>query len=207
MDIDLAHMIASAMNVKLTVTQVPFDKLLDTLLSGKADMVISCMTIVPERNLKVAFVGPYALSGQSVMTTVKKSLTMASLKDLNRPDVRLAVPRGTTSEQLARNELPKANLLPAANMDEAVKLLIADKVTAVISDSAACAYAVLRYADKNLVATPPFTNEPLGIAIMPNDPHLVNFLGNFLVTLKGNNVLDALQERWFKDPGWIPLLP
>lgn len=207
MDIDLAEMIASAMGVKLTVVQTPFDKLLDTLQSGKVDMVISCMTMVPERNLKVAFVGPYMVSGQSVMTTVTKSLTIANLKDLNKPEVRLAVPKGTTSEQLVKNELSKASLMVTANMDEATKLLADGKVTAVISDAAACAYAVLRYSDKGLVATPPFTAEPLGIAVSPNDPLLVNFLTNLLITLKGNNVLDAMQERWFKDPAWIKALP
>jgi ABC-type amino acid transport substrate-binding protein len=207
MDIDLAGMIASAMGVKLTVVQMPFDKLLDGLQAGKADLVISCMTMTPKRNLKAAFVGPYVIGGQSLMTTREKSLTIPGLKDLNKPEMRLAVPKGTTSEQLAKKELPKVALTVAASMDEAVKLLVDGKVTAVMSDSAACAYAVLRHANKNLIATKPFTSEPLGIAVSPSDPLLVNFLTNLLLTLKGTNILDEMQEEWFRDPSWMKELP
>jgi polar amino acid transport system substrate-binding protein len=58
LDIDLALLISMAMGVKLNVEQMPFDELIPALESGKVDMVISSMAITPERNLKVAFVGP-----------------------------------------------------------------------------------------------------------------------------------------------------
>lgn len=32
------------------------------------DIILSGMTITPERNLKVAFVGPYLVSGKSILT-------------------------------------------------------------------------------------------------------------------------------------------
>lgn len=36
---------------------MPFTELLDALQSGKIDMIISAMTITPNRNTKVMFIG------------------------------------------------------------------------------------------------------------------------------------------------------
>ena len=59
MEIDLARLIAGALDVKLTLKQMNFNDLLPALQAGQVDMVLSGMTITPARNLKVAFVGPY----------------------------------------------------------------------------------------------------------------------------------------------------
>jgi polar amino acid transport system substrate-binding protein len=53
----------------------------------------------------------------------------------------------------------------------------------------------------------PFTYEPLGIAVPANDPLLVNWVENFLMTLGGSGGLQVLTERWFKDPSWLNKLP
>src|SRR5450759_3777039 len=54
---DLAGMMAAAMNVKLKLAPMGFSELLPALEAGKVDLVISGLTITPERNLKVAFMG------------------------------------------------------------------------------------------------------------------------------------------------------
>jgi polar amino acid transport system substrate-binding protein len=58
MEIDLARLISGALDVKLTLKQMPFNDLLPALQAGQVDMILSGMTITPARNLKVAFVGP-----------------------------------------------------------------------------------------------------------------------------------------------------
>jgi polar amino acid transport system substrate-binding protein len=64
-----------------------------------------------------------------------------------------------------------------------------------------------KYQDKGFVANPPFSAEPIGIAIRPDDPLLMNFLENFLFLVKGDGMLDAASKRWFADPSWISELP
>ncbi|HEX9879964.1 MAG TPA: transporter substrate-binding domain-containing protein, partial [Candidatus Binatia bacterium] len=53
----------------------------------------------------------------------------------------------------------------------------------------------------------PVTYEPLGIALPADDPLFVNLIENFLGTLKGDGRLRALQNRWFKEQGWLSELP
>ena len=55
-DIDLAKLMASGMGVKLDIKTMPFDQLLPALEKGDVDVVISNVTINPERNMKVAFI-------------------------------------------------------------------------------------------------------------------------------------------------------
>ena len=68
LDINLANLMANAMEAKLVIKIMPFDELIPALHSGKVDVVISNMTITPSRNLHVAFVGPYLTSGKCVVT-------------------------------------------------------------------------------------------------------------------------------------------
>ena len=74
---DLARLLANAMNVKVKFVTKPFNELLPALQAGNVDMVLSGMTITPMRNLKVAFVGPYFISGKAFLTKTK---TIAMLK-------------------------------------------------------------------------------------------------------------------------------
>ncbi len=134
LDIDLARMIAAAMDVKLRVVEIPFNDLLPALESGKIDMILSCMTITPDRNLRVVYVGPYFVSGQSILTTKDVAMNINSVEDINKSDFSIAVPAGTTTEKIAKLMLPKAKLVIAGSTDGALDLLRKKKVKAMMAD-------------------------------------------------------------------------
>jgi polar amino acid transport system substrate-binding protein len=94
LDADLSQFIARAMNVKLRVAVMPFNELIPALESGKIDMILSCMTITSERNLRVAYVGPYFMSGQSILTTKDIAININGLADINKPDCENNVAQG-----------------------------------------------------------------------------------------------------------------
>lgn len=207
LDIDLSRMIASAMNVKLRVVVMPFDELIPALESGKIDMILSCMTITPDRNLRVVYVGPYFISGQSILTTKDVAININGLADINKSDFSIAVPKGTTTEKIAKLMLPKAKLVVANTTEETLALLKNKKVKALMADYPYTSVTSLKYQDKGFVANPPFSYEPIGIAIRQDDPLLTNLLQNMLILLKGDGLLDAMAQRWFNDTAWIADLP
>ncbi len=51
---------------------------------------------------------------------------------------------------------------------------------------------------------PPITYEPIGIAVPQGDPHLINWLGNFLNILEKAGYMDDLGQKWFAHPIWLP---
>ena len=70
-DADIAAAIAMNMGVKVKFSKMQFSELLPALEAGKVDMVLSGMTMTLSRNLKVAFVGPYYISGKGILTKAK----------------------------------------------------------------------------------------------------------------------------------------
>jgi len=77
-DVDVANDLSAAMGVKLELVQKPFAELLPALERGEVDVVMSGVTMTPERSLKFNFAGPYYVSGKSVLT---KSKELASYGD------------------------------------------------------------------------------------------------------------------------------
>ena len=207
-EIDLARKMASAMGVKLRVEPMEFSKLLPALEKGKVNMVLSGMTITPARNLKVAFVGPYFISGKAFLTKIETIAKAKEATEVNSPNVKLTALRGSTSQYFVEQVLPKVQLVPAKDYHEAVNLVLQGKVNAMIADYPICLVSVYRYPNEGLISVvTPLTYEPLGIAVPSYDPHLVNWIENFMASLEETGGMDELKERWFEDISWLNQLP
>ncbi len=205
---DIAKQMAVAMGVKATFKTMPFAELLPALEAGKVDMVLSSMTITGKRNMKVAFVGPYFISGKTFLTTETWVASAKNPEEVNSPGTKLTALRGSTSQQFVQEAFPKATLLPAKDYDESVAMVLQGKADAMIADYPICLLSVIRYPDHNLISVvPPYTYEPIGIAIQKNDTLLANWLENFLGAMAGSGDLKELQQKWFKGGSWIKELP
>jgi len=205
---DLARLIAAGLGVPLKLTPMSFSELLPALETGKIDMILSNMTMTPRRNLKVAFVGPYFISGKAFLTKEKTIANAKNAAEINSPDTRLVALKGSTSQFFADKLLSKTQLTTAASYDEAVKMVIDDKVHALVADYPICVVSLLRYPDAELLSLiTPLTYEPIGIALPGNDPLLINWLENFLDSLEGSGRIEILEERWFENADWVKKLP
>jgi len=207
LDADISGLIAMNMGVKVKFATMSFPELLPALHAGKVDMILSSMTMTPGRNLKVAFVGPYFVSGKGVLTKLRTAPALQETDGLNRPELRVAALRDSTSQEFVQKAAPKARLVTTKTYDEAVDLLFKDEIDALIADLPFCAFSAFRYRDKGLTAgNAPLTFEPLGIAVQ-EDTLLINWLENFIKILEGSGSLQSMSERWFKESAWIDRLP
>ena len=208
LEVDIASLFAAGMGVKLTLKQVKFSDLLPALEAGQVDMVISGMTILPERNLKAAFVGPYFASGKSILTKAANADALSDSSKINNPDKVLVTLKGSTSQLFVERVFPKAKLVLTDDYDQAVAMLREDKAHAMVADYPICQVSVFRYPDAKLATLKnPISYEPLGIALPAGDPLLVNLVQNMLSTLEKSGELDLLMQKWFKDPSWVKSLP
>lgn len=208
MEMDLARFFANAMEVKLTLSRMHFNELLPALENGKVDMILSGMTMTPQRNLKVAFVGPYFASGKSVLTKKKNVESVDELSKMNQPDKVLVALKGSTSQMFVEKLIPKAKLVLADNYDQAVAGVRNDQAVAMVADYPICMVSVYRYPDAGFITlAKPISYEPIGVALPPNDPLLVNWVQNSLNFLEKSGEIEGLMSRWFKDTSWISQLP
>jgi polar amino acid transport system substrate-binding protein len=201
---DLARLMAKAMDVKVKFVTKPFNELLPALQAGEVDMVLSGMTITPERNRKVAFVGPYFISGKAFLTKIKTIAYADEAEDANNPKTKIVTLKDSTSQAFAEAFLDKTTLFTTGNYDEAVDMILQDKAHAMIADYPICVVSVFRYPEAGLLSVvTQLTYEPLGIAIPANDPLLMNWTRNTLNNIEGSGILDELKLKWFARGNWL----
>jgi ABC-type amino acid transport substrate-binding protein len=207
LDADLAALIADAMGVKLNVQKMAFAGLLPALEAGSIDMIISNMTMTPDRNLKVAFVGPYLTSGKGLLTKRSALGDAMKMEDLNNINYTFVALKGSTSEAVVRKGAPLAKLITAGSENEGIQMVIDGKADGMLADFPICMVAAYRHRGAGLVPVKaPITYEPIGIAVPRGDPQLVNWLQNFLHGIERAGYLKDLGEKWFAKPTWIDQL-
>ena len=208
MEVDLVNLLASAMGVEVKIVEMPFGDLLPALEKGDVELVLSLVTATLERNRRVAFVGPYYVSGKSLLT---KSSTVASIQETGQIDqasMRLVAMKGSTDERFAIRNAPKAKLITTPDYDQAVEKLLNGEVDAMLADAPIVQLTIMRHPNAGLVMLDkPLTIEPIGIAVSPNDPLLLNLVENYLGALRSSGGLDALRKKWFENAGWLTQLP
>jgi polar amino acid transport system substrate-binding protein len=208
LEVDLMKALAQSMGLTTRFVVKPFADLIPAIERGEVDVVISGMTITPERNARVAFAGPYLISGKSVLTKSPTIASADSVTSLDNADQRYAVLAGSTSEAFVEQVLPKAVSVPATDYDTAVQMVLDDEVDAMIADFPICQLSVLRHPEADLsTLMTPFTIEPLGIALPADDPLLVNLIENYLSTIENTGLLVQFKAKWFSDGSWISELP
>jgi polar amino acid transport system substrate-binding protein len=207
-EVELAKLLANAMGVELKIVEKPFGQLLGALEAGEVDAVMSGMTMTPERNVRFAFVGPYMVSGKSILTTSTALAAIDEASDIDQSDIRLAALAGSTSQKFVEKVIPKAKLTTTADYDEGVKAVMEGNVDAMVADFPICALTMLRYPDAGLATlSQPLTIEPIGIALPPGDSLLVNMVTNYLGALEGTGLLELLEKKWFEDGSWLLQVP
>ncbi len=207
MDVDLARALARTLGVEAKLVTMPFKDLLPALEKGEVDIVLSGLSMTPERNLKVAFAGPYFISGKAALT---KSASLAAAKDpgdVNKP-VRMAVLAGSTSELFSQRELPEVDLVSVADYDEAIQMVLDDKVNALIADYPVTLLALYQHPNAGLATTiSTFSFEPIGVALSSDAHLLTNVVQNYFTLLEGTGTLERLRAAWFNDDSWVRELP
>jgi polar amino acid transport system substrate-binding protein len=207
LDADLAGMIADAMGVKLNLQKIEFSQLLAALEAGKIDMIVSNMTMTPDRNLKVAFVGPYFTSGKGLLTKDRVLAQTKSFKDIDNPKFTFVTLKGSTSEAVTRKGAPQAKLVTVASENEGVRMVLDGRADAMLSDLPICVVAAYRNPGSGLVpVVAPITYEPIGIAVPKGDPQLVNWLQNFIHSIEKAGYMKDLGQKWFDKPDWVSQL-
>jgi len=208
LEVDLANLLAAGMDVKVELVTKPFPELLPALKAGEVDIVMSGMTITRERTASVSFVGPYMVSGKSILT---KSTILAAADeagDVNKASLTVTTLENSTSQSFVEKNMPDVKLVTSKDYDSAVKMVVNGEADALVADMPVCVLSVMRYPGADLVTlTQPFTIEPIGIALSAEDAQFLNLIENYFRTLEGMGVTQQLRTKWLENDSWIAALP
>ncbi|WP_028079676.1 transporter substrate-binding domain-containing protein [Solimonas soli] len=202
-DVDLARLMARYMGVKLTLVNTQWDGIIPALLTDKFDLLMSGMTVTPERNLQVNFADPYVVIGQTVL--IRKGLigTITKYDQLDDPKYTIATKLGTTGDIAGRKYFAKAKIKAFETEAEATLEVRNGRADAFVYDLPYNAVFAARYPGEVGILRETFTQEPIGWAIRKGDPDFLNWLNNFLRVIKADGSYDALYGKWFEGTAWL----
>jgi ABC-type amino acid transport substrate-binding protein len=204
LDVDLARALADAMKLELVLIERPFAELLDGLGRDEYDLVISSLTITPARNARVAFAGPYLISGATFLTRKELVEELDQHSALDAPERTLGALAGSTSEALIREAFPKAKRYTTDDLSLLIPKVQSGELDGFFSDLPYVRFVLARNPDAGLAElSSSFTTEPIGIALSPGSPLLANLVQNYLNTLEYTGLLMQMKAYWLTGGEWL----
>jgi ABC-type amino acid transport substrate-binding protein len=195
-DIDLINAIADRMKLDVKVVKTPFDTAFRNLAQGQFDVVISTVTITPERQETVDFSQPYFEADQSLM--VRRDSGIRSADDLEGKTVGAQL--GTTGADFAKDKTPAAEVITFDLIDDAFKALETGQVDAVVNDFPVSKYAERSKPDLHVVETLK-TGERYGIVVRKDNDALRAAVDRALTEVKRDGTYAQIFQDWLNtDP-------
>ena len=202
-EIDVATRLAKDMGVKVEFIPTKWAGIIPALLTGKFDVIIGGMGILPKRNQKVNFSVPYDYSGMSIVANRELAAGFKGLENFNRPDVVLSVRLGATPVDAAKKYMPKAQLRMFDDESQAVQEVINGNAHAMVSSAPLPAFQALKYPEKLFLPLEGnFTKEPIGFAVHKGDFDTLNFFNNWIIFVTSEGWLSERKHYWFETKDW-----
>jgi polar amino acid transport system substrate-binding protein len=192
-DVETAQALAEDLGVELEFVQTTGATRIPNLQTGKADIIISTLSVTPERAQVIDFTVPYAAL-QSVVGCLK-SLDVKDWPDLKGKTI--AVSRGTTQDTTLTNMKDKE--LTIARYDDDATM-----VTAAISGQADCVATSATIVNQIGVKAPdrvfepkvPITTFDLAIGVKKGEPALLAKLNEWIEANIANGKLNAIYKKF-----------
>jgi polar amino acid transport system substrate-binding protein len=203
-DVDMAYEMGKAIfgeggEKKVKIINTAWEGIIPALMTHKFDIIMSGMTILQSRNLKVNFCEPYYYVGQCLLINKKDKEKYKSYKDLNKEGVIVTSKLGVTGAFTAERVMPKATLRLFKTEAEGALQVANGLADAFIYDEPQVRVFAAKYHEKTIGIFEPITYEPLAWAIRKGDPDFLNFLNNFLRQARGDGRWEQLKQKWFVD--------
>ena len=202
-EIDVANRLAQDTGVKIEFVPTKWAGIIPALLTGKFDVIIGGMGILPQRNLKVNFTIPYDYSGMSIVAHKQQAAGFKSLEEFNRPEVKIAARLGSTAEMAVRKYMPQAKLQLFDDESQVNQELRSGRVHAMVASAPLPAFLALE--NPKVLFLPlqeTFTREPIGFAVRKGDVDTLNYFNNWIRVVEAEGWLKERKQYWFNTKEW-----
>jgi polar amino acid transport system substrate-binding protein len=206
-EIDVAKRLAQDMGVKVEFVPTKWAGIIPALLTGKFDVIVGGMGILPQRNLKVNFSIPYDFSGVAIVAHKQLAAGFSRVEDFNRPEAIVTARLGSTSAAAANKLLPQAQKRFFDDESQVIQELLNGKVHALLAGTPLPTYQALKYPDKLFLPIKgAITREPIGFAVRKGDFDTLNFLDSWIRVVEAEGWFAERKAYWFETQEWEGLL-
>ncbi|HCE46934.1 MAG TPA: hypothetical protein DET40_25590 [Lentisphaeria bacterium] len=196
---ELALRVGKIAGAKIVFYECPWNDLIPALEAGRIDVIMSGMTITPERAKKVDFTTPYIRVGQMALMRTNDIGDFSSADKIINTSRKIGFIQGTTGDYFVKAKCPKSEKLPFKETTDGMKALSNKMIDVFIID------APVVWEMSNPKLTPlmePLTEEYLGWAVRKNDKAMLDGLNKCMEQMKNEGTLQAIKKKWIPELLW-----
>ena len=192
--VDFMKDFGAAYGYDVVIENTAFDGLIPMVQTGKADCLMSSITITDARKESVDFSDPYAMAQLAILANAQSGI--GSIDDLNQAGRKVAVKTGSTGDVFATKNLTNAEIVRLADESACVTEVVQGKADGFLYDQ----LTIYRNNQKNPDTTEavfiPFQDpEYWGIAVEKGNDELLSQLNEFIAQSKVDGEFDRLTEK------------
>ena len=195
--VDFAKDLGNYLGRDVEIVNTAWEGLIPSLQTGKADLVISSMTITEARKEEVDFSDPYANAMLAILAN--KDSGVASIDDLNQAGKKIAVKIGSTGHAYAQENLTNAEIIALADESACVTEVSQGKADGFLYDQ----LTIYRNNQENPGTTTaifiPFQNvDYWGVAMKKGNEGLLNSVNEFIKKYTAEGGFEKLSKKYLE---------
>jgi len=201
--VDLANRFAAAMGWKLQLVETSWPNLMSGLRSNEYDMVVSGLSITPQRALDLSFSDPVGEFDINVVANRAKfpSGGLAELGKLAKAKV--GARNGELTMDYARGAMPADAIVGVDSEGDALRDLLDGKLDAYVAEAPLPQVMAQVHADQlRVLDGAPLARTAHGIAARLGDAGLLRVVNAWIVQERASGWLQARDDYWFKGTSW-----
>jgi ABC-type amino acid transport substrate-binding protein len=195
-DIDIAHELAKQLGVQIEFIRTDVAGRVAMLQSHKADITIATFTPNLERMKTVAFTDAYTTDVLTVMTRADRK-ELAKLSDFNKPEVKIALGRGSTAAKALAKYVPKATIVEFPGLADIISAIDAGQVDGTCSNDGLVAWTIKKSGGKYRIAATLGDPEDDAIGLPQGDFVWWMWLNHFVHQINSDGTNHTLWVKWF----------
>jgi polar amino acid transport system substrate-binding protein len=194
---DLAQIVAEKIGRRVVFERYLFRDLIPALDRGEIDVIMSGLSITPERAERVLFTDSYMQVGQLALIRAKDVARFGRIQQIKRTGAVVGYERGSTGEDYVAESLPRANAFGFDGIDEGLRALRAGRVDFFVHDAPWVWRIAGDPAYRDLLGLyHPLTEEHLAWAVRRGDRTLHALLNTTLDHWRREGMLEPILDRW-----------
>lgn len=194
---DLARIVGEALGRRVVFERRPFIELIGALERGEVDVLMSGLSITPERAARVRFTEPYMQVGQLALIRSSDIARFGRIHLIRRMGARVGYERGTTGERFVATQLTRSRSFAFDGVDAGIRSLRAGRIDYFIHDAPTVWRLAGNPVSRDLQGLyHPLTEEHLAWAVRANNTRLLTLLNTTLAHFKREGLIEPIVDRW-----------
>jgi ABC-type amino acid transport substrate-binding protein len=196
LEADFARELGRELGLRIEFVELKFSQLISALLDGRADILMSGLSVTEARKYRISFSEPYASNALLALMHTEDATQFSGLDDILTTRARIGVERGSSADSWVRENCPNAVRIGVSRPEGAIFELRRGRIDLYIGDGPAVAWVASKYESEFKPLLVPLNRESLAWGVRRNDVTLLRTVNAVLDRWKEDGTLDRLRSRW-----------